>query len=111
MSGSTNRYSRISQNRPPKEGRAKRIPGSLEDSGKWFHCRICGFPCNIERNALGEGKGLTSTAFVTGTIQSLGNPAVLLDFRDLITIGEGDETLYTPVSIGGCSLCGSLNWM
>jgi hypothetical protein len=108
MSVSQNRYSRTYQHRLPRKNNARLIPGDLEDAGKWYRCRVCGFPCNIDRNRLGGGDGHVNSSFIEGT--QIGQNSVLLDFRDIITKAEGDVTRYEPSTNGGCSLCGSLNW-
>ena len=118
MSTNRNRYSTARQIRPPRKNHAKRMPGDLEDSGKWYHCRICGFPCNIEREKLMDGDGHVNATFteqVPGEVNFLcesGEKLETEDGYDLIVFEElVDIIRYYPTTNGGCPLCGSLNWL
>jgi hypothetical protein len=83
-----NGHGKYSQTRLPRQKRTIEVPGSLEDSGKYFRCWNCGFINNVERNQLGE---------VSGSIP--------------ITYTDTDgNTKYKPDVVAGCAFCGCTNY-
>ena len=56
---SKSKYIQIKQSRVPTRKRSRKVFGSGEDDGKWFRCWNCGFINNIDRNAVGDGSGLS----------------------------------------------------
>lgn len=122
MSVSENRYGNHFTQRLPRRKRTISLPGDLEDNGKFFKCWNCGFVCNADRNRTGDGDGKTQTdtpliaegGFHTGDRMNI---AIILD--DMFTVLQNGQdgnpiTDYRhnnyPQIIGGCPLCGSLNY-
>lgn len=123
MSSTANRYGIHVQQRLPKRKRTIPLKGDLEDSGRYYRCWRCGFINNIERNKVGDGNGTTQLdspdiamgGFGTGDPLSV---HIILD--DMFTILENGSdgnpiTTYRHNNysqiIGGCSLCGSKNFI
>jgi len=69
--------------------RNRPMHGSGEDANKWHYCRVCGFPCNMDRDALGDQGQET------------------IDVQSSVIAGS---TAYFPVVTSGCPFCGSRNW-
>jgi hypothetical protein len=67
----------------------QRTPIGNEDTN-FFRCRRCGFPCDLSRDRLGPGTGISHD---------------VLD-RDSGVTGPDD-----PVVKGGCAQCGSKNYI
>ncbi len=65
-------------------GRIKRPIGTDDDD--FFRCRRCGFPCNLTRDKIGPGSGLT--------------------FTDVTDSASDEPTVTSP----GCPFCGCRNY-
>jgi len=62
------------------------VPSGNEDD-TFYRCKRCGFPCNTDRDATGDGSGITLTATtISGT------------------------SLYDPIVSSGCVFCGTKNY-
>ncbi len=122
MSVSSNRYGRYRTTKLRKTPSGKPVPGDLEDANRFFKCKHCGFINDIERNTLSDGDGITQSDVPDISYGSAmtGDPlSTYIHVDDMFTLLQLDadgnpETDYRhnnyPVIIGGCSLCGSLNW-
>ena len=89
MSKNRNRYGSYQRSRLPREKKVIRIPGSLEDDGKFYRCWNCGFICNGNRDVLvGNFGGVNASTYV--------------DVDGL--------TKYKAEVTGGCPFCGSGNY-
>lgn len=123
-----NRHSKYKRNTLPRPKRAIQIYGEAGDAGKWFKCRFCGFPVNIDRSPLldtadpgdnypiQEYDGLTLSPQDTGdvrsaflTIDSLptGITMMLVDAAGLAIAPHTSR--YSDIT-RGCPFCGSTNW-
>jgi len=126
MGTTNNRYGTYKQSGTPRQKRTIRIPGSLEDSNKYYRCWNCGVICNIERETLDTGEHSTAGINVKDAPEISPSP-VLSDDRLAMTIYLDDPftilengpdgnpiTDYRhnqyPQSIGGCWFCGTKNW-
>lgn len=115
----------------PKESR--RIPlkgdkyrGNGEDHGRYYRCWNCGFVCDSDRDALGDGNsgnGVTHIDYVINAQGGSGDPLTSLATLDgdvnhyhvALEIGSDGEPKvirhdYQTVINSGCPFCGSLNW-
>lgn len=116
------RSTAYSRSKVPVKPSAKPIYGELEDSGKYFRCKHCGFICNIKRDRLGDGDGRTyndvaeeaTSNFSSGDALSIvlgvtgksvilqnganGNPITSYRYNQKLSGSQG------------CPLCHSLNW-
>jgi len=109
------RHVRYSQRRIRGEKRTIPMYGEGDDAGKYFRCWNCGFICNIDRDALGDGDGRAYTEFGITTeplypVDDDGGPpyaAVLKGINEYHTVG-----LHDGYQVGGtgCPLCHTLNW-
>lgn len=111
------KYNEIRNRRPPKKKRTIKIDGSGQDDDKWYRCWYCGFPNNIDRNALGDGEGidypigqlLNDTGRGQGAYVGYSGSVVLIpDVSTLPVFDEQHEVVGEAVA--GCSFCGSLNY-
>jgi len=66
----------------------KPIYGENGDEHRYYRCKHCGFICDIKRDSLGPGEGVTHPTF---------------------TDADG-LTKYKPYVTDGCRLCGSKNY-
>ncbi len=99
MSVSQNRYAPQHRQRLPRKGHAKAIQGDLEDSGLYYHCRVCGFTCNELKNQIVESD--------TQDYKDGGKVYIPYTIDPLYVIGEFDGTepdLYLPDGWTGGSL-------
>ena len=117
-----NRYANYAKHILPSTPRAKAIYGERDDAGKWFRCRFCGWPCNVDTDSLGDGDGnvlLDAAVFNeqwVGTGDSLDATLCIRTATDLVAISENDTISYyvhnhytSPAS--GCRNCGSRNYL
>ena len=117
------RYIRYSQKRLRKQKKTIRLYGENEDAGKYYRCWNCGFICNIDRDSLGDGDGLTHTDFYISSYGSHDSSSPLNAFVVLDGINEGHvllksmadsstEPIYHELQTGGngCPSCHTLNW-
>ncbi len=123
MSSTTNRYGVHVQQRLPKRKITIPLPGDLEDSGRYYRCWNCGFINDIQRNRVGDGDGTTQldapeiATGAWGTDDPLSKTIVLDDMFTILENGKDGNPITTyrhnnyPQIIGGCSLCGSKNFM
>ena len=108
------RYNETRINKIAKKKRSIKLNGSGEDDGKWYRCWYCGFTNNIDRNAIGDGEGLSYSVGVIDNdiklnatqghfIGNSGTNVILRkDFTERHNIGA--------YAVSGCSFCGSKNW-
>jgi len=82
------RYTDYSQKRLIGDKQKIRIFGKKEDANKWYRCWNCGFPCSVDRDALGVDGGVTTEAYVD----------------------TDGITKYKPVVVSGCPNCGCSTW-
>jgi hypothetical protein len=125
MSVSANRYAAQRTQHLPHRRNSIPLSGDLEDNGKWFKCKVCGFSGNhIERNIVGSGDGVTqlnAVEIATGGVMT-GDPLSIVIYVDdmftMLALGADGLPItnyrfnnypYVEV-IGGCSLCGSKNY-
>ncbi len=123
MQGHRYRKSRI-----PKDSRTipiygDPIRGDGNDDGKYYKCWNCGFVCNVDRDALGDGQsrdgvaikefieiaygGLPSSFAVLGS--SIGHFHVALEKGADGTAKTIEHNLMAKDG-SGCPLCQTLNW-
>ncbi len=81
-----------SEKRLPKQKETIRLRGEKDDTGKWYQCRNCGFPNNIDKGTVQTGNQGRSGVSVS-------------TFTDTDGV-----TKYYPVVFAGCSFCGSTNY-
>ena len=128
----SSRFSRYKSTKLPKRNRTQVVPGAREDVNKFYHCQICGFVTDIERDTLDGGEmasdGLIVEDFVeeinilepfTGADTTIVLDAVDHDSEILFhltddyyadgTVKDSHHSLTSKV-IGGCPMCGSKNW-
>jgi DNA-directed RNA polymerase subunit RPC12/RpoP len=105
--------------------RARQIFGLGEDSGKYYRCQHCGFVCNIDRDELGgpaDRDGLVYENYSVSIYPNpLGNGIIRMGgdiehFQVVLENGSDDEPKeveehWRAVSVSGCPLCGSRNWL
>lgn len=108
------RHVRYSQRRLRGEKRTLPMYGEGDDRGKYFRCWNCGFICNIDRDALGDGDGRSYAEFAVETEELYpadnGGPplaAVMKGINEYHTILERDGY---QVGGTGCPLCHTKNW-
>jgi len=99
-------------NRSKKLRRARKataIPGHLDygngqDHNRYYRCIICGFVCDVKRDALG---GPNDTHGISITPYSLED-----QYGDAAASGDiiKSTTRYFSEVDMGCPVCGSLNW-
>ncbi len=86
------RYTIYSEERLPKQKKTIRLRGEKDDTGKWYQCWNCGFPCKSDREIIQTGdqgrSGVTTSTF---------------------TDTDG-VTKYYPVVFAGCAQCGCTNY-
>jgi hypothetical protein len=123
MSVDSNRYGRYRTTKLRKTPSGKPVPGDLEDANRFFKCKHCGFNNDIERNTLSDGDGITQSDVPDisyGSAMTGDSLSTYIHVDDMFTLlqldAEGNpETDYRhnnyPVIVGGCGLCGSLNWL
>jgi hypothetical protein len=116
-----NRYANYAKHILPATPKARAIYGERDDAGKWFRCRFCGWPCNIDTAALGDGTGLiildapvfnnehVGTGDPLDATLCIRTPGDLTAIDSDDTISEYDHTKYT-IAASGCPSCGSRNW-
>jgi hypothetical protein len=109
----------------PKDFFPDPIKGKGEDDGKFWYCSNCGFPCDIDRDELGDTSRDYHTDYFQpslGTKQTFDNPkgSIMivghhLDAHILMELGSDG----TPKEIrhshkvdsgGGCPFCSTTNW-
>jgi len=111
------------QRRLPK--RSKTIPlrgnpirGDGRDHGKYYHCWVCGFICDVDRDELG---GPDSRANITPTAYThLDDKGVEVfhcqgahgkdEAACVAAGGTWSSTRYSSVVNSACPVCGSPNW-
>ena len=90
--GDRHRLTVYSEKRLPKQKRTIRLRGEKDDTGKWYQCWNCVFPCKSDREIVqtgDQGKGGVTTSTYTDT--------------DAVT-------KYYPVVFAGCAFCGCTNY-
>jgi len=131
----------ISKTRLPKESRTIHMYGSIErgdgrDAKKWYRCWHCGFPCNDERDALGDSQTRSgevhedySEAQNTVTQDGTTTYGHIVEREQLVSIYGGVSQVYAvtaldsagdavgirhPIRVSessrGCPFCHTLNW-
>lgn len=104
------RHVRYNYRRIRGEKRTLPMYGEGDDRGKYFRCWNCGFICNIDRDALGDGDGRSYTEFAVTTEPLYpvadGGPPYKAILKG-VTILERDGY---QVGGTGCPLCHTLNW-
>ena len=81
-----------SEKRLPKQKRTIRLRGEKDDTGIWYQCWNCGFPCKSDRENVQTGDQGRSGVNVS-------------------TFTDNDGvTKYYPVVFAGCAFCGSTNY-
>jgi hypothetical protein len=55
VSVTQNRYGVQRQERLPRKGSARRMQGDLEDSGRFYRCRVCGWICDVTKTVVSPG--------------------------------------------------------
>lgn len=106
---SESKYSQFGSKRPPHEKRTIKIQGAKEDDGKWYRCWHCGFINNVDRNAVGDGEGLSYSVATLPNSDStigLGGTIVLLNQNPVFT----ERHNISPDAVSGCSFCGCKNY-
>lgn len=120
MSG-YNRHAIYAKHSLPPPPRSSELYGKGEDSGKWFKCRFCGWPCNSDRDAIGDGVGYVlkdapiPNYYPLDNGDPLNSIIVIRTLEDAVTINENDtiseyEHNHYTQPITGCPNCGSRNW-
>jgi hypothetical protein len=109
------KYNKISQKQVGRRKRSIQLQGSGEDDGKWYRCWYCGFINNIERNAVGDGEGLSysieanqNDIFDNINRYLIGLSGSIVLMNNKLPFSERHNVLSTAVA--GCSFCGSLNF-
>lgn len=103
----------------PLEGNKDRGDGL--DYKRWYRCWNCGWICDIDRDALGDGESLSGEGYADATAftdPSIDNMGVLGGEDAVISLelgadGQPKEILHHLQSVisSGCPFCGSLNWL
>lgn len=105
------RHVRYSQRHIRCEKRTLPMYGEGDDRGKYYRCWNCGFICNIDRDAIGDGDGRSYTEFGVNTpplypVNDGGPPLSCNGVDvDVILVSDGYQVGGT-----GCPLCHTLAW-
>jgi hypothetical protein len=133
---------RYRKRRIRKESRTRPVPGHRdygngEDDGRYFKCWNCGFYCDVQRDALGDGEsqsninypqavqkyspdgfaisqyGAAEHGHIDGvpllTVATIGDGICLME-KDAAGDNKTVYLNYYPDVNTGCPFCGTLNW-
>ncbi len=93
MPNDWSRHSSYSETKLPKQKRSISMRGERDDTGKWWRCWNCGFPCNVDRDAL-------------DTSEHAGTGIVYATYVD----NDGVTKYKVSTTSGGCPFCGCKNY-
>lgn len=94
------RHGNYSSRKIPYTKTSKKLYGEKDDTDKYYKCKICGFICDIDRDARGDDGSQYPLAFGEYTATQDG----VTDATDL-----RNPVTYSIVN-SGCPFCGSRNW-
>ena len=125
----SSRFSKYSTTKLPRRNKTQVVKGAREDTNKFYHCQICGFVTNIERDTLDGGEMTPDGLMVEDFIEEINNSEPSSDDTIILDNIEDSKILYhliedynadgtikdshhslTSKVIGGCPFCGSKNW-
>jgi len=117
MSGNQSRYFRNFKRGLKSERRSRPMPGSKEDSNRWWRCANCGFPIDADRtayNASPDPLAVSLTFVITDPMTLPSEEAAMrqemLTLSGKTTLLENNEFAYLPESASGCPFCGESRW-
>ncbi len=110
MSLNTNPLGKFTRTTVPVPRRARPILGDFTDRGRYYHCRKCGFICDVNRDTI-----LPKNRADIGVVAISNRQYFTDELGRYLTDEIGNRIYYlsgdvSVTVIHGCPLCGSTRW-